>query len=112
MLTHWVRDRIRGEKAPIEEMVHLMTQKTALSVGLTDRGLIAPGKKADLNVFDLDALKLHQPDFYEDLPGGARRIMQKVTGYRATVVSGEVTREHDQHTGALPGRLVRPVRGQ
>jgi N-acyl-D-aspartate/D-glutamate deacylase len=110
MLTHWVRDRKRGERASIEEIVHLMTQKSALSVGLTDRGLLAPGKKADINVFELDALRLHRPQFVADLPGGARRIMQKVTGYEATVVAGQVTRERDEATGALPGRLVRPTR--
>jgi N-acyl-D-aspartate/D-glutamate deacylase len=107
MLTHWARDRLRGRHIPVEQLVHLMTQKTALSVGLTDRGVLAPGKKADINVIDYNALRLHRPRFYPDLPGGARRIMQKVTGYRATVVSGQVTREHDVPTGVLPGRLLR-----
>jgi N-acyl-D-amino-acid deacylase len=107
MLTHWVRDRSRGPRMPLEKAVHLMTRKVAHSIGLTDRGTLAPGLKADINVIDLDALKLHVPRFAKDLPAGARRLMQDVTGYRATVVSGEVTRENDEATGELSGRLVR-----
>lgn len=107
MLTHWVRDRKRGERMGLEQVVHLMTQKPARSIGLTDRGVLAPGRKADLNVIDLDALKVHLPHFEADLPSGARRLMQDVTGYRATIVAGEITRENDEATGALPGRLVR-----
>ncbi len=107
MLTHWCRDRVRGPRVALEEVVHWMTQKSALSVGLADRGVIAPGMKADINIFDLDALKVHRPDFHTDLPGGARRIMTQVTGYRATMVSGVITRENDVATGARPGRLVR-----
>jgi N-acyl-D-aspartate/D-glutamate deacylase len=91
----------------LERAVHLMTQKPAQSIGLADRGVLAPGLKADINIVDLDALKVHLPHFEADLPSGARRLMQNVTGYRATVVSGEVTRENDKATGALPGRLVR-----
>jgi len=107
MLTHWVRDRKRGPRMALEQVVHLMTQKPARSIGLADRGVLAPGLKADINVIDLDALKVHLPHFEADLPANARRLMQDVTGYRATIVSGEVTRENDQATGALPGRLVR-----
>jgi len=107
MLTHWVRDRSRGPRLPLEKVVHLMTQKAAHSIGLDDRGAIAPGQKADINVINLDALALHAPYFVDDLPAKARRLMQDVTGYRATIVSGEVTRENDEPTGELPGRLVR-----
>ncbi|MDG2005493.1 MAG: amidohydrolase family protein [Novosphingobium sp.] len=107
MLSHWVRDRKRGPRMALEQVVHLMTQKPARSIGLQDRGVLAPGLKADINVIDLDALKIHLPHFESDLPAGARRLMQDVTGYRATIVSGEVTRENDKATGALPGRLVR-----
>jgi len=107
MLTHWVRDRKRGPRMPLEKAVHLMTGKPARSIGLDDRGVLAPGRKADINVIDLEALKVHLPHFEADLPAGARRLMQDVTGYRATVVSGEVTRENDEATGALPGRLLR-----
>jgi N-acyl-D-aspartate/D-glutamate deacylase len=107
MLTHWCRDRTRGPKVALEDVVHWMTKKSADAVGLADRGVIAPGMKADINVFDLDALTVHRPDFYTDLPGGARRIMTQVTGYRATLVSGILTRENDKPTGARPGKLVR-----
>lgn len=107
MLTHYARDRVRGPKVPIEEVVHWMTEKSALSIGLTDRGVIASGRKADINVFDLDKLKVHRPTFHNDLPGGSRRIMTDTTGYRATMVSGVITRENDKATGARPGRLVR-----
>jgi N-acyl-D-aspartate/D-glutamate deacylase len=107
MLAHWVRDRSRGPRMPIEQVVHLMTQKPAHSIGLDDRGAVAPGLKADINVIDFDRLKIHAPYFVCDLPAGARRLMQDVTGYRATVISGEIARENDKATGALPGRLVR-----
>jgi N-acyl-D-aspartate/D-glutamate deacylase len=107
MLTHWGRDRKRGSLIPIETLVHLMTEKSARSIGLTDRGVLKPGMKADINVLDHGALTVHRPRFFDDLPTGARRIMQEVTGYRATIVSGAITREHDQPTGELPGRLIR-----
>lgn len=107
MLTHWVRDRSRGDRIPLETMVHMMTQESADAVGLFDRGVLAVGRKADINIVDLDALKLHPPQFFGDLPAGAMRLMQPVTGFRMTVVSGVVTRENDQPTGAKPGTLVR-----
>jgi N-acyl-D-amino-acid deacylase len=107
VLAHWVRDRKRGQRMALERAVHLMTQKPARSIGLADRGVLATGLKADINVVDLDSLKIHLPHFEADLPSGARRLMQNVTGYRATMVSGEVTRENDEATGALPGRLIR-----
>jgi len=107
MLTHWVRDRQRGPRIPLETVVNWLTQKAARSVGLTDRGVIAPGLKADINVFALDKLKVCPPEIRDDLPGGAYRLLAPVVGYRATVVAGVVTRENDVATGALPGRLVR-----
>lgn len=107
MLAHWARDRKRGKKIDIESIIHIMTQKPARSIGLVDRGVIEPGKKADINIFDRQKIYLDQPRFYTDLPAGATRIMEKVTGYRATMVSGVLTREHDEPTGELPGRLVR-----
>lgn len=107
MLTHWCRDRTRGPKVPVEEVVHWMTQKSARAIGLEDRGVLALGKKADINIFDLDRLKVHAPEFHTDLPGGSRRIMTGVTGYCATMVSGTLTRENDTPTGAKPGQLVR-----
>jgi len=103
----WARDRKRGARIPIEQAVRLQTQNTARVYGLDDRGSIEPGKKADLNVIDFDALRLHTPEMVFDLPAGGRRLVQRVDGYRATVVSGEVTFEDGEPTGALPGALVR-----
>jgi N-acyl-D-amino-acid deacylase len=110
LLTHWVRDRTRGERIPLETAVRKMTQDTATLYGLTDRGVIAPGKKADLNVIDLEALRLLPPRMAYDLPGGARRLLQRAEGYRATIVSGEVILRDGVETGARPGRLVRGAR--
>jgi N-acyl-D-aspartate/D-glutamate deacylase len=80
-----------------------------LAVGLVDRGVIAPGYKADLNLIDYDRLQLRTPEVVYDLPSGARRLIQRASGYRATIVSGTVTQRDDMPTGALPGRLVRGV---
>ncbi|HYE47657.1 MAG TPA: amidohydrolase family protein, partial [Caulobacter sp.] len=107
MLTHWTRDRTRGPKFRIEEVVRMQTRDTAEAVGLLDRGLIAPGLRADLNVIDYEGLKLHAPGVSYDLPAGGRRLTQKAEGYVATVVAGVVTYRDGQPTGALPGRLVR-----
>ena len=107
MLTHWVRDRSRGERLPIENAVHLQTGRTAATYGFTDRGAIEPGKKADLNLVDLDGLRLHAPEMVFDLPAGGRRLIQRVDGYVATVVAGDVTFENGEPTGERPGRLVR-----
>jgi N-acyl-D-aspartate/D-glutamate deacylase len=79
-------------------------------MGLLDRGRIAPGYKADLNIIDLDALHLHAPFVRHDLPGGGRRLDQKATGFVATIVSGQLIRRRDSPTGARPGRLVRGAR--
>ncbi len=110
MLTHWVRDRTRGERVPIEFAVKRMTKDTAELYGLSDRGLVAPGLKADLNVIDTDGLRLTAPVMVRDLPAGGKRLMQRAEGYRATVVSGEVTMRDDEPTGNLPGRLLRGCR--
>jgi N-acyl-D-amino-acid deacylase len=107
LLTHWVRDRSRGDRLPLELVIQKQASGTAAAVGLDDRGTIAVGKKADLNVIDLDHLVLHSPRSVDDLPAGGRRILQDATGYRATIVSGVVTRRDDRDTGARPGRLVR-----
>jgi N-acyl-D-amino-acid deacylase len=107
MLTHWVRDRTRGEKLPLEFAVKRMSRDTADLYGLRDRGTIEVGKKADLNLIDLDALRLEPPVMIHDLPAGGRRFMQRARGYRATIVSGEVTMENDEPTGVYPGRLIR-----
>ncbi|MEM7340521.1 MAG: amidohydrolase family protein [Actinomycetota bacterium] len=107
MLTHWVRDRSRGPRLALEAVIKKMTADTAALFGLVDRGTVAPGLRADLNVIDLDRLQLRSPHLVADLPAGGTRLLQPAEGYRATVVAGEITREHDAFTGARPGRLVR-----
>ncbi len=107
LLTHWARDRTRGQRIAVEEAVRLQTSSTAALYGFDDRGVVAPGKKADLNVVDFDTLQLHTPEMVFDLPAGGRRLVQRVDGYMATLVAGEVTYEHGEPTGARPGRLVR-----
>jgi N-acyl-D-aspartate/D-glutamate deacylase len=88
----------------------MQTRDTARLVGLNDRGVIAPGLRADLNVIDHGALRLHAPQVAHDLPAGGRRLLQRASGYVATVVAGEVTYREGEATGALPGRLVRGAR--
>ena len=110
MLTHWTRDRTRGPKFAIEQVIRMQTRDTAEAVGLLDRGLIEVGLRADLNVIDYDALKLHAPSVAYDMPAGGRRLTQKAEGYAATIVAGEVTYRDGEPTGALPGRLVRGAR--
>ncbi|MDG2308016.1 MAG: amidohydrolase family protein [Candidatus Binatia bacterium] len=107
LLTHWVRDRKRGERIPLEQAVRLQTGNTAAVYGLNDRGTLVPGKKADVNIIDLDALHLHAPEMVFDLPASGRRLIQRVEGYTATVVGGQVTFEGGEATGTLPGKLVR-----
>jgi N-acyl-D-aspartate/D-glutamate deacylase len=106
-LIHWGRDRTRGEKLPLEYLVKRQTQDTAKLVGFLDRGVIAPGMKADLNVIDFDNLTLGAPHIVFDLPAGGQRLIQKASGYKYTIVSGEVTFVDGESTGALPGRLLR-----
>ncbi|BBY06446.1 N-acyl-D-amino-acid deacylase family protein [Mycobacterium noviomagense] len=110
LLTHWARDRSRGEKLSLEYVIRKQSRDTAYLFGLTDRGTIEPGKKADINVIDMDALTLHPAAMAYDLPAGGHRILQKASGYTATIVSGTVTRSNDVDTGARPGRLVRGAR--
>jgi N-acyl-D-aspartate/D-glutamate deacylase len=109
-LTHWARDRVRGEKLPLEYLVQKQTADTAALYGLGDRGVLAPGKKADVNVIDFDGLTLRMPRVARDLPAGGARLLQEADGYVATMVSGEITRRHGVDTGARPGRLVRGAR--
>jgi N-acyl-D-aspartate/D-glutamate deacylase len=106
-LTHWVRDRTRGEPLPLEFVVAKLTSGNARLYGFDDRGTLAPGKRADLNVIDLDNLRIRQPFMRADLPSGASRILQPSTGYQATMVNGVVTRRADADTGERPGRLLR-----
>lgn len=110
MLTHFVRDRTRGEKMPIEFAVRRQTKDTARLFGLNDRGTLETGMRADLNVIDMEKLQIFKPSFESDLPTGAQRWMQSVTGYDVTMVNGVITYENGAPTGALPGRLVRNPR--
>jgi N-acyl-D-aspartate/D-glutamate deacylase len=105
-ITHWGRDRERG-RLPLPWLIRFLTRAPAEAVGLLDRGLVERGKKADLVVFDLDALGAARPQIHWDLPASGRRFLQRATGYRAIVVSGQVTYRDGASTGALPGRLVR-----
>jgi N-acyl-D-aspartate/D-glutamate deacylase len=107
MLMHWGRDRSRGPKLPIELLIKRQTSETADFFGFRDRGRLAVGKKADVNVIDFDALRLHVPEVRYDLPMQGRRLVQRVDGYRHTFVSGVPTFEDGVYTGAKPGRLVR-----
>ena len=107
LLKHWARDRRRGERIPLEFLVHKQTRGNALAYGLPDRGLIAPGMKADLNLIDFSRLDLLRPTIVHDMPAGGRRFIQRARGYRHTFVSGVEILRDDELTGALPGQLVR-----
>jgi N-acyl-D-amino-acid deacylase len=107
MLSHWARDRQRGPRMTLEEAVHHQTRRTAALYGFDDRGLLAPGYLADVNVIDLDTLGIPAPEMVYDLPAGGRRLIQRAQGYVATVKRGVVTRENDRATGERPGQLVR-----
>jgi N-acyl-D-amino-acid deacylase len=107
LLTHWARDRQRGPRLPLEWVVRKMTRDTAELYGLRDRGVVAPGRKADLNVIDWEHLRLGLPELAFDLPAGAKRLIQRARGYAATIVNGQVTFHEGEPTGALPGRLIR-----
>ena len=107
MLTHWARDRSRGDTLPIEQIVHHQTRRTAMLYGFADRGLLEPGYLADLNIIDMVALTLEPPEMAYDLPAGGKRLIQRAKGYRATVKSGVVVREDDVATGERPGVLLR-----
>jgi N-acyl-D-aspartate/D-glutamate deacylase len=106
LMTHWTRDRAQG-RIDLAQAIKSMSSDTAAAVGLLDRGILAPGYKADLNIIDYDGLCLHKPSVVQDLPGGGRRLNQTADGYVATVVNGAVIARGDKPTGALPGRLVR-----
>lgn len=110
MITHWTRDRTRGERLPIEWVIKRLSADNAAALGLSDRGTLAVGKKADLNVIDHARLRAHAPEVRYDLPAGGRRLVQTTEGYEATIVSGQVVQREGRATGALPGRLVRGTR--
>ena len=106
LLTHWVRGR-RGERLTLEHAIKKQCADNADLYGLSDRGRLTVGRRADVNVIDFDRLELGQPYLTHDLPAGGSRFLQGARGYRATVVAGEITREDDRDTGARPGRLLR-----
>jgi N-acyl-D-aspartate/D-glutamate deacylase len=110
MLSHWVRDRSRGERVSLEFAVKRMTADTAELYGLGDRGRIVPGLRADLNLIDADRVALRPPEMVFDLPAGGRRFIQLADGYVATLVAGEVVMRDGEPTEARPGRLVRGMR--
>jgi len=110
MLTHWVRDRSRGERLPLEFVVQRQTSDTARLYGLSDRGVLAAGYVGDVNVIDFDALRLHCPEVVTDLPAGGRRLVQRADGYLATIKSGTVAFRNGSPTGEHPGRLLRGAR--
>lgn len=107
MITHWTRDRARGERLPVEWMVHRQTQQTARFYGMMDRGVLAEGYLADVNVIDYEALSLGKPEMVFDLPANGRRLVQRSEGYRYTLKRGEVIVQDGAVTGALPGQLIR-----
>lgn len=107
MLCYWTRDRTRGPRLSLVEAVKMQTADTAAWMGLTDRGIIAEGLRADINVIDYERLKLHAPELRFDLPAGGKRLVQRADGYSATIINGIVSYRDGEATGALPGRLVR-----
>jgi N-acyl-D-aspartate/D-glutamate deacylase len=107
MLSYWARDRSKGPGIPLEFLIQKHTQGNALVYGMHDRGVLAPGYKADINVIDFDTLRLRPPKVLHDLPAGGRRLVQQAEGYRHTFVSGVETIRNDEFTGELPGRLIR-----
>ena len=109
LLSHWGRDRSRGDKLPIEFLVKKHTSVSAMGYGLRDRGLLKPGLKADINVIDFDELALLNTEVVYDLPAGGRRLIQRAKGYRHTFVSGTEIICNDEQTGNLPGKLIRHV---
>ena len=110
MLMHWGRDRSRGPRLPLEHLVKRQTSETADFFGFADRGRLAPGLRADMNLIDFNGLQVQKPELVHDMPANGRRFVQRVTGYEATFVAGEPIFERGEHTGALPGRLVRAGR--
>jgi len=105
-MQHWARDRAR-DRLPIEKVVRMQAFDTARFIGLNDRGALAAGQKADINVIDFEGLKLLPPKMRHDLPAGGRRLIQEAEGYVATLSSGEIIAKDGQLTGRRPGRLVR-----
>ena len=107
IMTHWGRDRTRGDKLSLEFIVKSLTSSTAEAFGMFDRGYLKEGLIADINIIDFNSLKLHRPEAIFDLPAGGRRLVQRPEGYEMTIKAGEVIFDNGTHTGALPGKLIR-----
>ena len=107
LLTHWARDRSRGPRLRLEDAVAKMTSRTAELYGLADRGVLAPGMVGDLNIIDFEHLQLHRPELVADLPAGAGRLVQRASGYLATIKAGQVLMDRGEDTGVRNGRLLR-----
>jgi len=107
IMTHWGRDRTKGDKLELEFIVKSLTSNTANAFGMFDRGQIREGMIADINIINFDTLRLHRPEAVFDLPAQGRRLVQKAEGYEVTIKSGEIIFQSGEHTGALPGKLVR-----
>ncbi len=110
MLTHWTRDRTRGERLPLEWVVKKQTHDTARLYGLGDRGTLEAGMVADVNLIDYERLQLGNPNVVADLPAGGKRLVQDATGYVATIKSGVTTFAHGEDTDERPGVLLRGAR--
>ena len=107
IMTHWGRDRTRGDKLSLEFIVKSLTSSTAEAFGMFDRGYLKEGLIADINIIDFDSLRLHRPEAIFDLPAGGRRLVQRPEGYEMTIKAGEIIFDNGTHTGALPGKLIR-----
>lgn len=107
LLTHWTKERTRGEKIELKEAIRKLTSDIADFCGMKDRGRIKVGQIANINVIDIERLALHAPRMVQDLPAGGQRLLQDAEGYEAVIVRGETVLQHDKLTGSYPGRLVR-----
>ena len=107
LIQHWGRDRKRGKKIPLEKLISMQTLETSRLLGITDRGVLKKGYKADINVIDFENLTLHEPEVLHDLPAGGRRLVQRASGYEYTIVSGQIAFKDGESTGVLNGRLIR-----
>jgi len=107
LIQHWGRDRKRGKKIPLEKLISMQTLETSRLLGITDRGVLKEGYKADINVIDFENLTLHEPEVVNDLPAGGRRLVQRASGYEYTIVSGQIAFKDGESTGALNGKLIR-----
>ena len=112
IIGYWARDRKKGEQLNLEFLVKKLSRDTAVAFGMEDRGLLQAGYLADINVIDFNALQLHRPEAIFDLPAGGKRLIQRVNGYRHIIKRGQPIFRDNEHTGALPGQLLRGPLGR